>query len=132
MEFLAAKALSQKARQTILIVDDEEIARVNMGHVLEKEGFFCRYASNGLMALEVLALEEIDLVISDLKKDQMDGHELLRFINRDYSGAPMVVVLVIRFRAAHRHCHWACLERNRWRDLSACKSLPCRDQTVSS
>lgn len=49
MEFLAAKTLSQKARQTILIVDDEEIARVNMGHVLEKEGFFCRYASNGLI-----------------------------------------------------------------------------------
>ena len=92
MEFLAAKTLSQKARQTILIVDDEEIARVNVGHVLEKDGFVCRYASNGLMALEALALEEIDLVISDLKMDQMDGHELLKIINRDYTGTPVVVV----------------------------------------
>ena len=34
LEFLAAKTLCSKAQQTILIVDDEEIARTNMMHVL--------------------------------------------------------------------------------------------------
>jgi len=36
LEFLAAKTLCGKAKQNILIVDDEEIARANMEHVLKR------------------------------------------------------------------------------------------------
>jgi ATP-dependent Lon protease len=92
MEFLAAKTLCQKAQQTILIVDDEEIARTNMAHVLEKDGFVCRSAENGLVAMEILDHEDVDLIISDLKMDRMDGYELLNEVNRNYPEIPVVMV----------------------------------------
>lgn len=92
LEFLAAKTLCSKAKQTLLIVDDEEIARDNMMHVLGKEGYTCHGAGNGAEALEVMAREEIDLVVTDLKMEQMDGIELLEQINRTAPEIPVIMV----------------------------------------
>lgn len=99
LEFLAAKTLRQKARQNILIVDDEEIARSNMEHVLKKDGYICKSAANGVAALEVLAAEDIDLIISDLKMERMDGLELLAAVNRGYPEIP--VIMVTGFASVH-------------------------------
>jgi ATP-dependent Lon protease len=92
LEFLAAKTLCSKAQQSILIVDDEEIARTNMGHVLRKEGYTCHCAGNGAEALEIMAREDVDLVVTDLKMEQMDGIELLRQINRTNPEIPVIMV----------------------------------------
>ncbi|MDR2550968.1 MAG: endopeptidase La [Desulfobulbus sp.] len=92
LEFLAAKTLCSKARQSILVVDDEEIARTNLMHVLGKEGYGCYGAANGAEALEVMAREEIDLVVTDLKMEQMDGIELLDRINRSAPEVPVIMV----------------------------------------
>lgn len=92
LEFLAAKTLCSKAQKSILVVDDEEIARSNMEHVLSKDGYSCRCAANGIEALRVLAEEEIDLVITDLKMDRMDGLQLLQQINRLTPEIPVIMV----------------------------------------
>ena len=92
LEFLAAKTLRQKASQNILIVDDEEIARANMEYVLKKDGYVCTCAANGISALEVMASEDIDLIISDLKMERMDGLELLAAVNRSYPEVPVIMV----------------------------------------
>lgn len=92
LEFLAAKTLCSKARQSILIVDDEEIARANMEHVLRKEGYECHCAGHGGEALEILASKDIDLVITDLKMEHMDGIELLQHINRTAPEIPVIMV----------------------------------------
>uniref|UniRef100_UPI003297AA76 response regulator n=1 Tax=Salmonella enterica TaxID=28901 RepID=UPI003297AA76 len=81
-----------KAQQSILIVDDEEIARTNMGHVLRKEGYTCHCAGTGAEALEIMAREDVDLVVTDLKMEQMDGIELLRQINRTNPEIPVIMV----------------------------------------
>ncbi len=92
LEFLAAKTLCGKAQQSILVVDDEEIARTNMTHILTKDGFHCHSANNGLEAREILDREEIDLVITDLKMERMDGIELLQQIKRVSPEIPVVMV----------------------------------------
>ncbi len=92
LEFLAAKTLRGSARQNILIVDDEDIARTNMAHVLTKDGYDCKTAENGIVALKVLAEEDIDLIISDLKMDNMDGLELLHEVNHSYPEIPVIMV----------------------------------------
>jgi len=92
LEFLAAKTLRGSARQNILIVDDEDIARTNMAHVLRKDGYHCESAENGISALKIMASGDIDLVISDLKMDHMDGLELLAEINRSYPEVPVIMV----------------------------------------
>jgi ATP-dependent Lon protease len=92
LEFLAAKTLCSRAQKSILVVDDEEIARSNMEHVLLKDGFSCHSAANGIEALQILAAEEIDLVITDLKMDRMDGLQLLQQINRLAPEIPVIMV----------------------------------------
>ena len=92
LEFLAAKTLRGRVKQNILIVDDENIARTNMAHVLNKDGFACQTAENGLAALKILAEGDIDLIISDLKMDHMDGLELLNEVNHNFPDIPVIMV----------------------------------------
>lgn len=92
LEFLAAKTLRGSVQHHILIVDDEEIARENMAHVLRKENYHCELASNGIEALEILNRCDIDLVVTDLKMDEMDGIELLEHINRQCPETQVIMV----------------------------------------
>ena len=92
LEFLAAKTLQESVHQTVLIVDDEDIARVNMEHVLRKDGYICKSAENGIEALKILEEEDVDLIVSDLKMDQMDGLELLHEVNRSHQDIPVIMV----------------------------------------
>lgn len=77
LEYLASRALRNVTDFHVLVVDDEDIARANLEHVLRKEGYQVRGAANGLEALEEVRRWEFDLIITDLKMDKMDGLELL-------------------------------------------------------
>ena len=92
LEFLASKTLRGNVQSHILIVDDEEIARTNMQHVLIKDGYHCHTSANGIEALDVLSGHDIDLVITDLKMERMDGIELLSHINRLYPDIQVIMV----------------------------------------
>ncbi len=93
LEFLAARALRGAAKAKLLVVDDEEIARTNMAHVLGKEGYEVRTAGDGLEALDVLASGFCaDVVVTDLKMERLDGMELLRRLRRAAPDAAVVMV----------------------------------------
>jgi ATP-dependent Lon protease len=82
LDFLAAKTLRSLAKPRMLIVDDEEIAQQNMRHFFAKQNFSVVTASNGQEALEVVSNQAaFDIVLTDLKMDQMDGLELLNHLN---------------------------------------------------
>ncbi len=77
LDFLAVRALSSLQNFRILVVDDEPIARANLEHVLQKEGYLVSTASNGLEALKRMEEQEFELVLTDLKMEKMDGIQLL-------------------------------------------------------
>src|SRR5208337_156466 len=54
LEYLAVKTLCSLNEFNILVVDDEEIARTNLEHVLRKEGYQVSTAINGRDALDKL------------------------------------------------------------------------------
>lgn len=95
MEFLAVRTLRSMRTWRILVVDDEEITRNNIAHVLRKEGYEVVTAANGAEALRVLEGEEIDLVITDVKMEQMDGLRLLEVIKE--SSYPCHVVVITAY-----------------------------------
>lgn len=81
----------------ILIVEDElEIARL-IQQTLEREGFSCQTASNGLTALEIVDKSEPDLIILDLMLPALDGLEVCTRI-RQKSGKkdPYILMLTAR------------------------------------
>ena len=63
--------------ERILVVEDESIARRNLVHVLEKEGYVVVAAASGVEALDLIKSSEFDLVITDLKMGQVDGMTVL-------------------------------------------------------
>ncbi|MEJ2135761.1 MAG: endopeptidase La [Desulfofustis sp.] len=78
LDFLAAKALRSFAKPRMLIVDDESIAQENLRHYFTKQGLEVMTADNGKDALEIIAHHaSFDIILTDLKMDQMDGLELL-------------------------------------------------------
>jgi len=82
LDFLAAKALRSLAKPRMLIVDDESIAQENLSHFFTRQGLEVATASNGNEALQIISKRApFDIVLTDLKMDQMDGLELLDHLN---------------------------------------------------
>ncbi len=81
LEFLAAKTLKKLEKSRILIVDDEQVARDNLQHYFKGLGHTVQGAANGVEALQqVEDGDHFDVVITDLKMDQMDGLTLIEKI----------------------------------------------------
>lgn len=68
----------------ILIVDDEKIKRVTLREDLEDAGYDALTASSGDESLELLRKEVFEIVVTDLRMQQMDGIELLKKVKADY------------------------------------------------
>jgi DNA-binding NtrC family response regulator len=67
-------------RSTILIVDDDAAARRQLRNLLSANGYWVIEADNGRIARELLAVQEIDLVVSDIFMPECDGFELIAAI----------------------------------------------------
>ncbi len=62
---------------TILIVEDEAIARKNLDHILKKQGYRTIAVDSGRKAIELMQSESVDLVVTDLKMEKIDGMAVL-------------------------------------------------------
>jgi two-component system, chemotaxis family, chemotaxis protein CheY len=81
----------------VLIVDDSPGMRKMIHRVLTLTGFdtgSCREAGDGFEALEQLAREPADLLLTDINMPRMNGEELLRRIGADpaHRGLPVLVI----------------------------------------
>ncbi|MCW9052861.1 MAG: sigma 54-interacting transcriptional regulator [Motiliproteus sp.] len=76
----------------LLLVDDDPSLMRLLVLRLEAEHYQVLTASNGQEALQVLRSEEIDLVISDLRMDEMDGLELFEQVQHYYPGKPVIII----------------------------------------
>jgi DNA-binding response OmpR family regulator len=61
----------------VLIVDDEEIARLSLAEILRLEGFAIKAVSSGEAAVAVFSVEAFDVMILDLKMAGMSGVDVL-------------------------------------------------------
>jgi ATP-dependent Lon protease len=77
LDHLAVKILIATKKPRILVVDDEEIARKNLEHILMKEDYTVVTAANAVEALEQLKTADFDVIMTDLKMEKMNGIELL-------------------------------------------------------
>lgn len=66
--------------KSILVVDDEDTVAEVLSEVLILDGHRVEIARNGIAALEKIAENDYDLILSDLKMPGMDGEELFRRI----------------------------------------------------
>jgi DNA-binding response OmpR family regulator len=64
----------------ILIVDDEDVARLTLAEILRLEGYEIQSVSNGEAAVEALRCESFDIMVLDLKMAGMSGMDVLRTV----------------------------------------------------
>ena len=77
----------------ILVVDDQEFPRQAVVDLIEHEfGIPAAPAASATEALATLAEQAFDLVITDLKMDEMDGIQLLERVRADHAGTEVIVV----------------------------------------
>ncbi len=92
LEYLAVRIIKLSRQYTVMVVDDEERTRKNLDHVLSREGYEVITASNGAEALEKLTGTAVDIIITDLKMNKVDGMEVLE---KARAKDPRVEVIVI-------------------------------------
>jgi putative nucleotidyltransferase with HDIG domain len=80
------------AKAKILIVDDEEAIREVVSTLLEVQGHECASVSNGRVAQEYLAGNQVDLVLSDMVMPEMDGLTLVEWSRKNDPDVPVIMV----------------------------------------
>ena len=78
--------------EKILVVDDEKNVRVLFERILAKEGYEVECAASGSEAIDKLANNSFDLVVTDLKMDGIDGLDLIRKGKRTNQAIPFILI----------------------------------------
>ena len=79
-------------QERILVVDDEETVRNLLQRILEKAGYQVTTAANGKEALYKVSLEEIEVVLLDIKMPDMSGIEVLSKLTVDSPDTCVIMV----------------------------------------
>ena len=92
-------ALEQKTETTtmatkVLIVDDEKDLLDLVRYHLEKDGFQCLQASDGLTALRLAREQRPGLLILDLMLPGLDGLDICRQLRRDPMTASLPIIML--------------------------------------
>lgn len=80
-----------------MLIDDHQIVREGLKLIIETIDTFevlCE-AENGLMALELLSLNNPDLILLDLMMPQMNGIDFLLALNAKHINVPVVVLTTL-------------------------------------
>jgi two-component system chemotaxis response regulator CheY len=76
----------------VLIVEDDAATRRLYKFLLTNGGYPVLEAEDGIAALDQLANNRCNLVITDMNMPRMDGMELIRVIRRDYSNIYVIMI----------------------------------------
>lgn len=76
----------------ILVVEDDKNLRKLITTYLKKNEFIAYEATNGEEALKIIDKEYIDLIISDIMMDKIDGYELTKSLREANYTIPILLV----------------------------------------
>jgi DNA-binding response OmpR family regulator len=82
------------ARQTVLLIEDEEPLRLVLRDLLEREGYVVAEAADGVAALEAVDRHAPDVIVLDLNLPRLDGYQVLSHLRARpvTSGIPVLVL----------------------------------------
>jgi chemosensory pili system protein ChpA (sensor histidine kinase/response regulator) len=101
-----AGAPSAAAAPLVMVVDDSLTVRRVTQRLLQREGYRVVLAKDGLDALERLAEEVPQIVLSDIEMPRMDGFDLVRNMRADARLRDLPVIMITS-RIAQKHRDYA-------------------------
>lgn len=79
-------------RVCILLVDDEEIVNKRLRPALEREGYEVENYMAGSKALASIALKEYDIVVTDMRIDEVNGLQVLEAARKRSNKTKVIVI----------------------------------------
>ncbi len=90
---IPAHLLGRPAKErTLLLVDDEDSIVLALKRLLRREDYRILSASSGAQGLELLATNDVDVVLSDQRMPEMTGEEFLRRTKELYPNTVRIVL----------------------------------------
>ena len=78
----------------VLVVEDEADIRHLIVHHLERDGYRCREAANGIEALRAVRLSTPDLIVLDLMLPELDGLAVTRKLRGDAATSAVPIIML--------------------------------------
>ena len=81
-------------QESILVVEDSAIIGRVICFGMNQAGFRTKFCRNGVVAVEALATEQFDVIISDYQMPGMNGEDVFRHARQDprHSDVPIILV----------------------------------------
>jgi DNA-binding response OmpR family regulator len=98
----------------VLVVEDDMPIQRLLRHIVERMGFSCECADDGLDALSVIRRRDPRVIVLDLLLPRANGFEVLRHLNKT---APEILKRIIIVTAASESTYAACKEISLTRGL---------------
>ncbi len=89
-------------RPTVLVVDDSKVVRIKTSRLLEKQGYRVLLAEDGLSALDAVAAQRPDLVITDVDMPGLDGFGLTQRLRAQPRWRRLPVIMITSSDDKHR------------------------------
>lgn len=82
----------EQLKKRILVVDDEENARIGLSKLLEREGFEVESVSNGYEALNYLTQRDVNVIVTDINMPEMNGIAFLKELNKSFPQSNVIMI----------------------------------------
>jgi len=82
------------SQDTILLVDDDDLHRSCVKEFLERRGYACLEAENGVRGLDVLRQESVSIIITDNNMPEMDGLTFIEQVKHEFPNEILPIFLM--------------------------------------
>jgi len=79
-------------QHTVLIVDDELEVCLSLKEIIESYGYRVLYCTDPRQVLEILPINQINLILLDIRMPYLGGVDLLKQLKQGYSFIPIIVI----------------------------------------
>src|SRR2546421_13058308 len=84
--------MSNGDRLRVLIIDDEQFHAEAVAESLRRVGYDCVIATSGSAGARRIQEEDFEVILTDLRMDDMDGLAILRLAKQHVADAEVVVI----------------------------------------
>lgn len=84
--------LPSQSSPRLLLCDDSPVERLALGHYLRSSGYSVDEAGDGQSALQFLKNRQIDLLLLDLQMPDIDGFDVLNYVNEHRKSLPVILL----------------------------------------
>ena len=81
-----------ESKLQILLVDDEEIVGKRLKAALEKHGYAVEVLQGGQAAIDLLQQREFDVVVTDIRIEDIDGLDILEAVQKSSSRTKTILI----------------------------------------